>query len=237
METSTLDKLKRKAERFFEPQHLQTGRVLEVRHWELSTLIEIDLHLPFADMWQWIDVPYIKFKVSALTYRDYTPSGWDAETSTCTIFIDAAHNGPGSIWAKHLKKNDEVSYYKIGSTHQTPENTSAVIALGDETSLGHMLALQQMVMPVARFSGAVVMNNDQHRSQFSEFFRSPLQTVLKTDTYGHHSLIQWVIDQQYALENTVFYLTGNNVMVSQMKKMLRMQGYSSCQINAKGFWS
>jgi NADPH-dependent ferric siderophore reductase len=237
MEILTLDKIKRKAERFFEPQHLQTGRVLEVRHWELSTLIEIDLHLPFADMWQWIDVPYIKFKVAPFAYRDYTPSGWDDETSTCTIYVDAAHNGPGSNWAKQLQKHDEVSYYKIGSTDQTPEITSAVIALGDESSLGHMLALQQMVMPVARFSGAVVMGNDGHRSQFREFFRSPLQTVKRDDTYGHHSLIQWVIDQQYALENTVFYLTGNNIMVSQMKRMLRLLGYSSSQIKTKGFWS
>ena len=95
----------------------------------------------------------------------------------------------------------------------------------------------QMVMPAARFSGAVVMGNDDHRSQFREFFRSPLQTIKRDDTYGHHSLIQWVISQQYALENTVFYLTGNNIMVSQVKKMLRLQGYSSSQIKAKGFWS
>jgi NADPH-dependent ferric siderophore reductase len=237
METSTFDKLKRKAEKFFEPSQMQTGRVLDVRHWELSTLIEIDLHLPFADMLEWIEIPYIKFKVAPLTYRDYSPSGWDAETRTCTIFIDAAHNGPGSNWAKHLKNSDTVSYFKIGSTHQVAESTSAVIALGDESSLGHMLALQQMIMPAARFSGAVVMSNDQHRSQFSEFFRSPLQTVPRNDTYGHHSLIQWVISQQYALENTVFYLTGNNIMVSQMKKLLKLQGYNSCQIKAKGFWS
>jgi len=237
MEISTLDKIKRKAEKIFEPSQLQTGRVLEVRYWQLSTLIEIDLYLPYADMQQWTEIPYIKFKVAAFTYRDYTPSGWDAETSTCTIFVDAAHNGPGSNWAKQLKMNDTVSYFKIGTTHQIAESTSAVIALGDESSLGHMLALQQMVMPAARFSGAVVMGNDDHRSQFREFFRSPLQTVKRDDTYGHHSLIQWVISQQYALENTVFYLTGNNIMVSQVKKMLRLQGYSSSQIKAKGFWS
>ena len=237
MEISTLDKIKKKAERIFEPSQMQTGRVLDVRYWQLSTLIEVDLHLPFADMQQWTEIPYIKFKVASFTYRDYTPSGWDAETSTCTIFIDAAHNGPGSNWAKQLKKNDTVSYFKIGTTHQVAESTSAVIALGDESSLGHMLALQQMVMPAARFSGAVVMGNDDHRSQFREFFRSPLQTVKRDDTYGHHSLIQWVISQQYALENTVFYLTGNNIMVSQMKKMLKLQGYNSNQIKAKGFWS
>ena len=110
METSTFNKLKRKAEKLFEPQSLQSGRVLEVRHWEQSTIIEIDLHLPDANMWQWTEIPYIKFKVAAFAYRDYTPSGWDAETSTCTLYVDAAHNGQGSNWARHLKNNDTVSY-------------------------------------------------------------------------------------------------------------------------------
>jgi NADPH-dependent ferric siderophore reductase len=237
METSTLHKIKKKAASWFEPQNLNGGTVLEVRCWEPSTLIEIDLHLPNADMRQWTEVPYIKFKIEPFTYRDYTPSGWDAETSTCTIYIDAAHKGAGSSWARTLKKGDVVNYLKIGTSHQAPESTPAVIALGDESSLGHVLALQQMVLPATRFTGAVLLPEEQHRDFFSEYFPQCIQTIARQDVYGHHSLLQWVIGQQCALDNTVFYLTGNNVMVSQLRKMLRLQGYSSGQIRAKGFWS
>jgi len=60
METSTLHKIKKKAASWFEPQNLNGGTVLEVRCWEPSTLIEVDLHLPNADMRQWTEVPYIK---------------------------------------------------------------------------------------------------------------------------------------------------------------------------------
>jgi NADPH-dependent ferric siderophore reductase len=236
METSTLQKIKRKASHLFEPQFLQTGRVLEVRHWEPATFIEIDLHLPFADMTQWNELPYIKFKVADFTYRDYTPSGWDAETCTCTIYVDAAHNGPGSNWALQLQKDDTVNYLKTGTTHQAAENTPAVIGLGDESSVGHLLALQQMVMPATRFSGALLMANERNRKLFGEYFRTPLQVIPRNDVYGHHTLIQWVIEQQYRLENTVFYLTGNQTMVIQLNKMLRLQGYNSSQVKAKGFW-
>jgi len=38
----------------------------------------------------------LEIKVGVLSYRDYTPSGWDAETHTCTLLIHAAHDGPGS---------------------------------------------------------------------------------------------------------------------------------------------
>ncbi|NCD68680.1 ferredoxin reductase domain-containing protein [Mucilaginibacter agri] len=238
METSTLDRIKSKAARLIEGRLLHAGTVLEVRQWEPSTLIEIDLHLPETDMAHWSEnIPYIKFKVAALTYRDYTPSGWDAETSTCTIFVDAAHNGPGSLWARGVQKGATISYLKVGETRHYPIGTASVIGLGDESSLGHMLALQQTVIPTGRFSGAIVIGNEGHRRLFGEYFRSPLQALARNDTYGHHSLNQWLISQQYSLDNTIFYLAGNNIMVDQLRKLLRQQGYHSGQIKAQGFWS
>ena len=236
MKTSTIKMLKERAAKLFE-HRLQAGRVLEVRVWEPSTLIEVDLHLPFADITQWNEIPYIKFRVDDLTFRDYTPSGWDAETQTCTIYIDAAHNGPGSKWARQLKRNDTISYLKIGSTNQSPVATSAVVALGDESSMGHLLALQKMVLPHTRFSGGLLLGNEHHRKLFQEYFWSPLEPVERKDIVGHHSLMEWVLEQHYSLENTVFYLVGNNTMVSQLRKLLKYQGYPSGQIKVQGFWS
>jgi NADPH-dependent ferric siderophore reductase len=237
METSTLHKLKRKAGSLFESQLLQSGRVLEVRHWEPSTMIEIDLHLPQADMQNWNEIPYIKVKVDNLTYRDYTPAGWDAETRTCTLYIDAAHSGPGSKWAKQLHAGYTIHYFKIRSTRHAPASTPAIIGLGDESSMGHLLALQQMVLPATRFSGAIVMADENHRGLFGQYFKSPLKPIERNDVYGHHSLIQWVMEQQYNLEHSVFYLAGNHTMVAELRKLLKLQGYPSSQIRAHGFWS
>ena len=237
METAIIQKIKNRAGKLFEDSLFSSGRVLEVRCWEPQTIIEIDLHLPLINMNNWIDVPYIKFKVDSLTYRDYTPSCWDAETNTCTLFIDAAHNGPGSNWARSLKKDDEVICSKASSSHQQPDKLKSIIALGDESSLGHLLALQQMTMPVTRFSGAIVMNTDEHRELFNEYFKSPLLPVLRKDTYGHNTLMEWVVRQQCRLEDVVFYLAGNNTMVTQLRKLLKQQGYNSSQIKAQGFWS
>ena len=237
METSTLYKLRKKAGELLEPRLLQSGKVLEVRAWEPSTLIEIDLHLPLIDMTRWQQVPYIKFRVGHLTFRDYTPSGWDAETCTCTIYVDAIHNGPGANWARALQSGDTVSYYKqVGFTRHSPVPTAAIIALGDESSLGHLLALQKMVLPHTRFSGGIVMGEEQHRNLFNEYFWSPIEPVARKDVYGHNSLMEWVLKQGYSLHDTMFYLAGNNTMVAQLRKLLRAQGYPSGQIKAQGFW-
>jgi NADPH-dependent ferric siderophore reductase len=237
MSNFTLKNIKKKATGFLESRLLKTGYVLEVRKWSGSAIIEIDLHLPATQMNEWDSVPYMKCKVGELTYRDYTPSGWDAETQTCTLYVDAGHAGAGSDWAKQLKKGDTVSYPKITSTRQSPSKTSSVICLGDESSLGHLLAMQQLTMPQTRFTGAVIIGSEENRGLFKEYFKSPLQAIPRNDAYGHHSLTEWLLKQSYSLQNTLFYIAGNNTMVIELRKLLKKQGYSSNQIKTQGFWS
>jgi NADPH-dependent ferric siderophore reductase len=237
METSTLHQIKRKASQLFEHRLLQAGTVLAVRQWQPATIIEIDLHLPFAHMEHWNEIPYIKCKVADFVYRDYTPSGWDVETHTCTLYIDAAHHGPGSQWASQLKPGDTVHYLKISSTHHGPVGNAMVIGLGDESSLGHLLALQQTVSPSGHFSGAILLTNKNHQKLFSEYFHSPLQAISRNERPGHEVLFEWLLKQNYPLEQSVFYLAGNQSMVIQLRKILRQRGYASSQIKAQGFWS
>lgn len=227
MEMSILEKIRR-------PQLLKTGRVLEVRAWSPATMIEIDLHLPFVDMHQWQEIPYIKFRVGPLSYRDYTPTEWDAVTSTCTLFINTAHTGPGSLWARGLSRNYAVQYIKTGSTHQGITAMPSMVALGDESSIGHLLALEQMAK--THFSGAVLIDDIQHRNFFSKGINSLIQPIARSETFGHQSLMRWINTQQYELHNTAFYLTGNNIMVSQLRKLLKQQGCSSANIKSQGFW-
>ena len=236
METATIQKIKKTAGKLFEAKLLTEGRVLDVRFWAEQTIVEIDLHLPQLNMHKWTEVPYIKFKVDTLTYRDYTPACWDAETSTCTLFINAAHNGAGSNWARGLKKDDTVGYIGAASSRQGAAEQKTIIALGDESSLGHMLALQQLTLPESAFTGAVVMNNDEHRREFSEYFKSPINAVQRKDEYGHHSLMEWILKQQHKVNDVVFYINGNNTMVAQLRKLLKLQGYASRQIKVHGFW-
>lgn len=237
METSTIQRIKDRAGRLIEDRVLQTGRVLEVRPWTPCSMVEIDLHLPSADMSQWTEVPYMKFKVAGLTYRDYTPSRWDAETQTCTLFIDTGHDGPGSRWARSLKQGDVVGYFKEKTTHHHPSETAGIVALGDASSLGHLLALEQMTMPSGRFSGAILMDEDNHHALLPEYFNLNLQPLKRQDEYGHHTLMNWLNNTYGKLSDTMFYITGNNILVDRLRKLLRENGYHSDQMRIKGFWS
>src|ERR1700761_5367232 len=165
-----MNKLTQKAIALAETTFFRTATVLAVRAWEPASIIEIDLHLPDCDMRRWTSVQHIKCKVGVLSYRDYTPSGWDAETHTCTLLIHVAHDGPGSRWARGLRPGDQLSYRKPESSHHHPE-AKQLCFLGDETTIGHFLALQQLAEPGTAINGAILLSEPHHQQEFHAYFR------------------------------------------------------------------
>ena len=230
METSILQQVKKQAGRFIEHQLFKTGRVLDVRVWESSDMIEIDLHLPFANVEHWIEVPYIRFRVGNLCFRDYTPFGWDAETNTCSILIDTVHEGPGSRWAKQLHTGDHIHYLKIEGTHHSPHPTDFVVALGDASSLAHVLAMQQLTLPAIRFDGAVLLDNPLTGQLFKDYFSSPVSIMTNLD-----ELSCWLKEQGYCNPHTWFYVAGNQELVAELCRLLKSMGLLNVRV--KGFWS
>ncbi|RZM28481.1 MAG: hypothetical protein EOO88_08830 [Pedobacter sp.] len=230
METSTIQRFKNRASELLESRLIKTGRLLDVRHWENAALTEIDLHLPEAAMEFWADVPYIKLKIAAFTYRDYTPFAWDAETHTCSLLIDTAHVGPGSLWAKSIQPGETIQYLGIDSSRQSPHPTDLVVGIGDASSLAHLLALQQLTLPRTRFDGAVLLQNSIQKELFSAYFQSPLVPIS-----DEQELTSWLQAQEYCINHTQFYLTGNHHLVGRLRRSLKAIGYK--QIKHKGFWS
>ena len=226
METSILQKIKKKTSELL----LNSGRVLEVRHWSNAAMTEIDLHLPGSAMENWTEAVYIKFKVAGFTYRDYTPFAWDTDTSTCSLLIDTAHEGPGSQWAQNLQSGDTVHFFKAVSARQGLHATDLVVALGDASSLAHLLALQQLTLPLSRFDGTVLLPNQEQQGLFKDYFRSPLRPV-----DDEAQMIAWLERQGYCTAHTRFYLTGNHHLVNRLRRVLKDMGHS--HIRVKGFWS
>lgn len=230
MESFVLHKIKKGLTGIVNQHLLNHGIVLDVRKWPGSPMIEIDLHLPECIMRDWTEVQYIKFNIGELIFRDYTPYGWDADTSTCSLLIDASHNGPGSRWARSLQKNDGVYYLKTDSTRQSLHATNLVVGLGDNTSLAHLFALQELTLPAIRFDSAVLTDNGQTGKLLSCYFkRAPVPCTSEAE------LIRWLSRQEFCNVHTSFYLTGNEGLVVRLRRALKDRGYFN--IKVKGFWS
>jgi len=230
-----MNKLTQKALTLVETPFIRSARVLAVRVWEPDTVREIDLHLPDCDMSKWDSAQHIKCKVGTLVYRDYTLSGWDAETRTCTLIIHTAHNGPGSRWGKQLRTGDVVAYLGVASSHQQPIAGKPLFFLGDETAIGHFLALRQLAGDRAVIGGAIVLSEEHHRDEFDQYFSGwGLQSLRKASSREYSRLKEWVSRLNFSEHrDTVFYLAGYSPEMGRLRKLLKQQGM---QVKAQGFW-
>lgn len=228
--------LKQKAIAILEKTVIKTGTVLDVRAWEPATFFEIDLYLPETDMQGWTTVQHMKCKVAPATYRDYTPAGWDADTHTCTLYIDTAHDGPGSQWAASLHKGDTIQYMGIASTFHKPQPQTTLVYMGDSSSIGHFLAMQQLAGATYTVTGAIALAQPEHRQQFAEYFHLPVTTVNAGNKGGLDHLANWLQQQQFT-SNTTVYIAGHIPTSVQLRKQLRQRNDIKGSIKVQGFWS
>lgn len=234
---TTLQLIKRTAISLIEQRMSKTGTVLAVRAWQPDAIMEVDLHLPEANMHKWTHAQHIKCKVADYEYRDYTPCGWDAETSTCTLIIHTGHDGAGARWARGLERGSIFSYVGIGSSMQRPVENAHLVFLGDESAIGHFLALHQLANRPLSVTGAVAFETPEHLDIFPEYFCDfgSVQAISKTPGHDSNALLQWVAGRHF-YSNTIFYLAGKIPVVVQLRNLLKAQGYSGGQIKAQGFW-
>lgn len=224
--------LKQTALNLFENTLAKHGTVLAIRSWFPATFYEVDLHFPMMDMSGWNRVQHIKIKVASGVYRDYTPAGWDVETRTCTLYVDAVQEGPGSDWVKSLSQGDTVVYVGVGPTMHRPAESGKMIAFGDMTTIGHYLALQQLAGDRS-ISGAISIEEENHRIEFMEYFNWDITPVVQTDQGGFHGITKWAKERDF--NNATVYLAGHIPTCVHLRKELKRTAADS--IRVQGFWS
>lgn len=229
--------LKQTALNLFENALSKEGSVLAIRTWEPATFFEIDVHFPHMDMSRWDRVQHIKIKVAPGVYRDYTPAGWDAETRTCTLYIDADRrannqNGPGSEWVRSLKQGDAVVYVGVGATMHRPVDYGNMIAMGDMTTIGHYLALQQLAGGKS-IKGAISITEENHRVEFMEYFNWDIVPVVQKDQGGFYALTEWANGRD--LKDATIYVAGHIPTCVHLRKELKKRDCDSVRV--QGFWS
>ena len=212
-----------------------TGSVLAARPWDSPGFVEVDLHLPGTDMRHWTECTHIKCKVGAFSYRDYSPSFWDAETFTCTLLVDTGHDGPGALWARTVQAGDPLYYLKIGSSHQALPAGGRGVLLGDATAAGHFAGMRQISGPDAQMRGAIEWSSVNHCREYSKYFSSQSLDALARKAEPGEALKEWVHGFD-ARPDDYYFLAGGVKMVSRLREFLKTAGVSGRRINAQGFW-
>lgn len=228
--------LKEKAFSLLERNIARQGIVLQTRNWASGGLTEIDLHLPETDMSGWKQVQHIKTRVANGCYRDYSPSGWDAETRTCTLFVCTRHPGRGSNWARSLQAGQTVRYLGIAATPHRPLAGQHLVCLGDTSSLGHFLGLRQLANDNQLFYGAISSTCPEDRNELASFGEQ-LDMVAEQHDDPARPFLRWLDRNPAPTTAVTLYLAGRSLLVARLRQELRQLGYVNAQIKAQGFWS
>lgn len=205
------------------------GRVLDVRLWPDSNLIEIDLHLPAVDMLDWGEVMLITFSIGKVCSREIIPFGWDAETGTCSLIIDALRESACTIWAKQLRRLDQVEYTNIRACSEKLHLSNLIVGIGDSSNLGFLLALQQATLPDYRFEAVAWFRTSQTSKLFLEYFNTRTITVS-----SQKKLLTWLVSQQYCANHTSFYLGGNSNFNNSISGFLKAMNYQNIHVISFG---
>lgn len=211
------------------------GTVLAIRAWEPATFYEVDVMLPDTDgMSDWRRPQKVNILVAPFTFREYTPAGWDSDIRTCTLYIDAGHDGPGSRWVQHLREGDTFPYFRPLDAHYGPMQDTTSVYLGDLSAVGHFSALSQLSGD-HHVTGAVVVDTADHRLRFDSYLPYlPLQPLL-SDSTAVETMWSWISVQTFA-PDAAFYLMGNRSLVKGIRRALKDKGVDPGRITAKGFW-
>jgi NADPH-dependent ferric siderophore reductase len=223
--------LKQTALTLFENALAKEGTILAIRAWNPATFYELDVHFPALDMSGWNRVQHMKIKVAPGVFRDYTPAGWDVETRTCTLYINALQDGPGRDWVRSLKAGDIVTYVGVGATMHRPADEGNMIVLGDMSTIGHFLALQQLAGP-KDIKGAIAIEEESHRMEFMEYFNWNIQPVVQTDQGGFHALTNWARNNDF--NQATVYVAGHIPSCTHLRKELKKGNCDTVRV--QGFW-
>ncbi|WP_142685866.1 siderophore-interacting protein [Chitinophaga polysaccharea] len=189
-------------------------------------LLEIHLQLPQALPER--STQHLKCEVAPYTYRDYTVANWDTAKQTATLIVDCGHEGVGSSWALNLQPGDEVYYAGPGGGFHQPSDAQYLVCIGDASATGHFHSLYLRKAAAQQFYCFLQLEDPATR----QLLQMPVQPLSNN---GHYltDLHEWLYHYDFPAGNTTYYVAGNQQMVVQVRKSLRLQGK---QVKAQGFW-
>lgn len=215
---------------------LSSARVTDVKFWNPSSMVEIEVSFPELSTEKWKTIHRVKCRVGDLEYRDYTPSCWNSEKGTFKLFIEAGHDGAGSRWAQQIKIGDEIL---LGAVHAAPipNKEGRIICLVDLSALGHALSLKQLTdrskfpLEVAVFLHESYQVPEYLRKENPEF-----EFLYEENESNIRVLENWFMSKKITNYESVC-IAGNTPMVSQLRRKMKAIPEMKARILAQGFWS
>ncbi|TWI66552.1 NADPH-dependent ferric siderophore reductase [Pseudoduganella lurida] len=183
----------------------------------------------------WTPGDKIQVQLGGWTQRTYTPMDWDATYGRTRILVYLHGEGPGTQWARALRKGDDCIV--SGPRRSIAPEDGPLVVFGDETSLGLVAALrkdaQEEVHALLEVSDDTAVRPVCDRLGIGD----AVIGVRRADG-GHLAGLQSrMATLLEAHANAGIILTGQAGSIQQMGRALRQHGLHGGRRHAKAYWA
>lgn len=184
---------------------------------------------------QWLPGQEIEFRVSDQDYRHYTPCNWNIEEGYTDVIFYLHGQGPGSDWAEKRQPGDQLKMIGPGGKFTLIPAARQYVFLGDETTIGLFLAMQQAIGSDAVITG--VIESEPFAMKWPAMCGLTLAVCERISDFRGKAIWQWVSQHVVWDEHTVFYISGHAGSIQLLKKELLAKGIHHAQVKTKPYWA
>lgn len=176
----------------------------------------------------------IEPRVSDTHMRHYNPSAYDAATGTMEMLIYLHGMGPGSAWAEKIQVGDKLNIMGPAMKIQGDSSLAKQVFLGDETTIGTFLFLQNSLAKGQTFRG--IIETEPNLLHLNNAVGLNIPTAARTAQRGE-VLLQWLKDNYEANKGALFYLLGHNASNLPLREWLKDKGVPNSRIAMRRYWA
>ena len=185
---------------------------------------------------EWTPGDKIQVQLGGWVQRTYTPMDWDAENGRARILVYLHAGGPGTHWARTVRKGDACVVFGPRKSIKLTRPKAPVILFGDETSLGLAVALSgqasplRMVLEVSALADAAPVIR---RLQLDD---TGICARLDNDEHFNQLGVQMSALLQAHPEAEIV-LSGKAGAIQHMSRLIRLQGTATGRRQSKAYWA
>lgn len=187
---------------------------------------------------EWTPGDKMQIQLGGWQQRTYTPIDWDNETGRTRILIYLHADGPGTEWARALRKGDSCMVFGPRRSVRLTRSPAPVILFGDETSLGLAAALAAQVAPSALQMLLEVSNLADVMPVIGQLQLTNAHGCIRQENDGHLAELETQLSGLLQAHPTAaIVLSGKASSIQRMSRVLRQHDIRAGQRQSKAYWA
>jgi len=186
----------------------------------------------------WTPGDKIQLQLGGWVQRTYTPLDWDAVNGRTRILVYLHTDGPGTQWARSVRKGDACLIFGPRKSIQLAPQRAPVIVSGDETSLGLGAAFAAHGTAPAVHLLLEVSDLATTMPVIAHLQLDGTHVRARRDGDAHFTGLETALTELLMADAAAaIVLTGRAGAIQHMTRFLRQTGVGTGRRHSKAYWA